>query len=84
MNKLSSVIESILFVSGKEVEESFIKEKLEISDRQFNEAVSELLVKYDSACGITCYVSTKNCSLQATPATPRKWKRCLIPSRKRN
>ena len=29
MNKLSSVIESILFVSGKEVEESFIKEKLE-------------------------------------------------------
>ena len=30
MSLLSNKLESILFVSGKEVEESFIKEKLEV------------------------------------------------------
>lgn len=52
MKRLSNVIESILFVSGKEVEESFIIEKLEISKSDFNEAVSELMTRYSGDSGI--------------------------------
>ena len=44
--KLSNSIEAILFVSGKAVEISFIKEKLEATDKQMNEAIAELKAKY--------------------------------------
>ena len=79
MNKLSSVIESILFVSGKEVEESFIKEKLEITDRQFNEAVSELLVKYDSACGINLLRFNKKLQFASNPGNAKEVEAVLNP-----
>ena len=46
MSLLSNKIESVLFVSGKAVEESYLKEKLEASDKEFKEAVSELLAKF--------------------------------------
>ena len=46
MSLLSNKIESVLFVSGKAVEESYLKEKLEASDKDFKEAVSELLAKF--------------------------------------
>ena len=46
MSLLSNKIESVLFVSGKAVEESYLKEKLEASDKDFKEAVSELMAKF--------------------------------------
>ena len=46
MSLLSNKIESVLFVSGKAVEESYLKEKLEATDKEFKEAVSELLAKF--------------------------------------
>ena len=52
MSLLSNQIESVLFVSGKAVEESFIKEKLGATDKQFTEAVSELLAKFSGESGI--------------------------------
>lgn len=52
MKRLSNVIESILFVSGKEVEEAFIKEKLEIGNAEFNDAVKELTEKFSGESGI--------------------------------
>ena len=52
MSQLSNVIESILFVSGKEVEENFIIEKLEVSRADLNKAVSELMTHYSGDCGI--------------------------------
>lgn len=52
MSLLSNQIESVLFVSGKAVEEKFIKEKLAASDKDFTEAVSELLAKYSGESGI--------------------------------
>lgn len=79
MNKLSSVIESILFVSGKEVEESFIKEKLEITDRQFNEAVSELLVKYDKDCGINLLRFNKKLQFASNPSNAKEVEAVLNP-----
>lgn len=52
MNHLSNVIESILFLSGKPVEESFIREKLEVSNKEFKAAVAELLETFSGESGI--------------------------------
>lgn len=79
MNKLSSVIESILFVSGKEVEESFIKEKLGVTDRQFNEAVSELLVKYSDECGINLLRFNKKLQFASNPSNVKEVEAVLNP-----
>lgn len=52
MNKLSNIIQSILFVSGKAVEVSFIMEKLEVSKKEINQAIKELQEHYSGECGI--------------------------------
>lgn len=79
MNNLISVIESILFVSGKEVEEAFIKEKLEVSDRQFNEAVSELMVKYGKDCGINLLRFNKKLQFATNPDNAKEVEAVLNP-----
>lgn len=79
MNNLTSVIESILFVSGKEVEETFIKEKLEVSDRQFNEAVSELMVKYGKDCGINLLRFNKKLQFATNPDNAKEVEAVLNP-----
>jgi len=52
MSRLSNVIQSILFLSGKPVEEKFIKEKLQVSDKDLRAAVSELLASFGGDNGI--------------------------------
>lgn len=52
MSLLSNQIEAVLFVSGKEIEESFIKEKLNADTKDFNKAVAELQDKYSGDNGI--------------------------------
>ena len=52
MSLLSNHIEAILFVSGKEIEEAFIKEKLNADTKEFNKAIAELQEKYSGDAGI--------------------------------
>ena len=52
MSLLTNQIEAILFVSGKEIEETFIKEKLNADTKDFNKAVAELQDKYSGDSGI--------------------------------
>lgn len=52
MSLLSNQIEAILFVSGKEIEENFIKEKLNASTKEFDKAIAELTEKYSGESGI--------------------------------
>lgn len=52
MSLLSNKIEAVLFISGKAVEESFIKEKLGASDKEFRGAISELMAKFSGESGI--------------------------------
>lgn len=52
MSLLSNQIEAVLFVSGKEIEELFIKEKLNADTKDFNKAVAELQDKYSGDSGI--------------------------------
>ena len=52
MSLLSNQIEAILFVSGKEIEESFIREKLNADAKEFDKAIAELTEKYSGESGI--------------------------------
>lgn len=52
MNRLSNVIQSILFLSGKPVEEAFIREKLDVSTKEMKAAVAELSEKFSGESGI--------------------------------
>ena len=46
MSRLSNILQSVLFLSGKAVEESFIKEKLQLSAKEMKDAVAQNLGKY--------------------------------------
>lgn len=52
MSRLSNVIKSILFLSGKPVEQKFIQEKLEVSSKEMKDAVNELAEEFSGENGI--------------------------------
>lgn len=52
MSRLSNVLQSILFLSGKPVEEAFIREKLQISAKEMKDAVQELSQQFGGESGI--------------------------------
>lgn len=52
MSRLSNVLQSILFLSGKPVEEAFIREKLQISVKEMKDAVQELSQQFSGESGI--------------------------------
>ena len=79
MSLLSNQIEAVLFVSGKAVEEKFIKEKLEAEDKQFTEAVSELLAKYSGDSGIHLLRFNKKLQFATNPAYAKEVEAVLNP-----
>ena len=52
MEKLTNIIEAILFASGDAVPIDLLREKLEITKRQADEAIRQLEKKYAGDCGI--------------------------------
>ena len=81
--KLSNSIEAILFVSGKAVEISFIKEKLEATDKQMNEAISELKAKYSGDSGIHLLQFNKKLQFASNPDLAKDVEAVLNPIRER-
>ena len=79
MSLLSNKLESILFVSGKEVEESFIKEKLEVSDKEFEKAVAELKEKFGGESGINLMRFNKKLQFCSNPAYAKDVEAVLNP-----
>ena len=79
MSLLSSQIEAVLFVSGKAVEESFIKEKLYATDKQFTEAVSELLAKFSGDSGIHLLRFNKKLQFASNPEYAKEVEAVLNP-----
>ena len=77
MSLLSNKLESILFVSGKEVEEAFIKEKLEVSDKEYEKAVAELKEKFSGENGINLMRFNKKLQFCSNPAYAKAAKLCL-------
>ena len=52
MEKLTNIIEAILFAAGDAVPVDMLREKLEITKRQADEAIRQLERKYTGDCGI--------------------------------
>ncbi len=52
MEKLTNIIEAILFASGDAVPVDMLREKLEITKRQADDAIRQLERKYTGDCGI--------------------------------
>ena len=52
MEKLTNIIEAILFAAGDAVPIDLIREKLEITKREMDSAIRDLERKYTGACGI--------------------------------
>ena len=67
MSLLSTKIEAVLFVSGKEIEEAFIKEKLNADTKDFNKAVAELQSKYSGDSGIHLLRFNKKLQFSTNP-----------------
>ena len=79
MSLLSNQIESVLFVSGKAVEEKFLKEKLNATDKQFTEAVSELLAKFSGDSGIHLLRFNKKLQFATNPNYVKEVEAVLNP-----
>ncbi len=79
MSKLSKIIESILFVSGKAVEESFIREKLEVSNKEYNVAVEELAKQYSGESGIHLLRFNKKLQFASNPDYVKEVEAVLNP-----
>lgn len=79
MSQLSKIIESILFVSGKAVEESFIREKLEITGKQYSEALDELMKQYSGESGIHILRFNKKIQFASNPDYAKQVEAVLNP-----
>ena len=79
MSLLSNKIEAVLFVSGKAVEEKFIKEKLEVSDKDFADAEKELLDKYSGDSGIHLLRFNKKLQFATNPNYAKEVEAVLNP-----
>lgn len=79
MSQLSKIIESILFVSGKAVEESFIREKLEITGKQYSEALEELMKQYSGDSGIHILRFNKKIQFASNPDYAKQVEAVLNP-----
>ena len=66
--KLTNIIESILYVSGTQVAISDIAEKLELSDKEIAEAVKALKEKYSGNSGIQLLQFNKKLQFSSNPA----------------
>ena len=83
MSQLSKIIESILFVSGKAVEESFIREKLEITGKQYSQALDELLKQYSGDSGIHLLRFNKKIQFASNPNYAKQVEAVLNPIKER-
>ena len=67
LEKLTNIIESILFVSGEQVAIADIAEKLEVSKAEMDEAIATLKEKYSGNCGINLIVFNKKLQFCSNP-----------------
>lgn len=79
MSLLTNQIEAILFVSGKEIEEAFIREKLNADAKEFDKAVQELTEKYSGSSGIHLLKFNKKLQFATNPTYSNEVEAVLNP-----
>lgn len=83
MDKLTNIIEAILFASGKAVAISDIPDKLNITQREFNTAIKELKERYGEEGGIQLLEFNKKVQLASNPAYKTQVESVLNPIREK-
>lgn len=85
MEKLSNIIESILFISGDGVAFSDIAEKLEVSEKEVEDAIKELQEnKYSGDSGLKLIVYNKKAQFSSNPDYANSVSTVLNPIKEKN
>lgn len=83
MEKLTNIIESILFVSGNAVLISDISARLDCTDDEILKCAKELQKKYSDPCGINLLIFNKKLQLSSNPKYAEDVSVVLNPIRER-
>ncbi len=81
--KLANIIESILFVAGKEVEINEISEKLSVSKEDITKAIQVIKEKYCESCGINLLVFNDKIQFSSNPDYVEEVSAVLNPIREK-
>ncbi len=84
LETLASIIESILFVSGKEVAINDISEKLNITDKEVLNAAKKLQDKYNEESGINLLIFNKKLQLCSNKKNSESVEAVLNPIKERD
>ncbi len=83
LEKLTNIIESILFVSGTQVAINDIAEKLEVTDKDIQKAVEVLKVKYSGESGVHLLTFNKKLQFCSNPKYADEVSSVLNPIKER-
>ena len=83
LEKLTNIIESILFVSGTQVALVDIKDKLEITDKELDDAIKKLSEKYSGDSGVHLLKFNKKIQFCSNPAYAEQVTSVLNPIKER-
>ena len=83
MEKLTNIIEAILFAAGDAVPIDMLREKLEITKRQADEAIRQLEKKYAGDCGIRLLQFNHKLQLATNPDYKERVSLVLTPIREK-
>lgn len=83
MEKLTNIIESILFASGDAVPIDLLREKLEITKKEADEAIRQLEKKYTGNCGIHLLHFNHKLQFATNPEFKEKVSLVLTPIREK-
>ena len=83
LEKLTNIVESILFVSGTQVLISDIAEKLEVAEKDVNEAIKNLQKKYNEESGIHILSFNKKVQFCSNPTYSQEVSSVLNPIKER-
>ncbi len=83
MEKLTNIIEAILFASGEAVPIDLLREKLEITKREVDEAIRQLERKYSGGCGIRLLRFNHKLQLATNPDYKEPVATVLMPIREK-
>ena len=83
MEKLTNIIEAILFAAGDAVPIDLLREKLEVTKRDVDEAVRQLEKKYTGVCGIRLLQFNHKLQLATNPDYKELVATTLMPIREK-
>ena len=83
LEKLTNIIEAILFAAGDAVPVDLLREKLEVTKREVDESIRQLEKKYTGACGIRLLQFNHKLQLATNPDYKEMVASVLMPIREK-